>query len=60
MMEDAIVAWRLEHNDDTDARDAIENRAAEIKALSAEDISPAQLRQQCHIVAKQLTRLVSI
>lgn len=58
MLEEAVVAWRTEKNDDEDARKEIEVRAAAIRLQSAEEVSPSQLRQQCHIVAKQMTRLV--
>lgn len=58
MLDDAVIAWRIANNDDDAARSDIEARAQVIRSQSAEEVSPAQLRQQCHIVAKQLTRLV--
>lgn len=57
-LEALIVQWKLDNSDDDDARQKVEETAKQLRAQCAEEVSPAQLRQQTHVVAKQLTALV--
>ncbi|KZP09870.1 hypothetical protein FIBSPDRAFT_900198 [Athelia psychrophila] len=58
-LEALIVQWKLDNSDDDDARQKVEETAKQLRAQCAEEVSPAQLRQQTHVVAKQLTALAT-